>query len=238
MYIENARIYDVTIVPTRYGQELELTLELQEGEFYTHMFNMVSPIENIATLCDVVGVQSYGELINTPIRVVIPDYGHCQIIGNRTYNKWVDLEGFTFMYLTPEALDILDTHKANNREREENTMKTNYNAEYIKGFLKGQEDRLRQRRLDPDYIETLVEQSEHLIRYERDPICLEYITLTFIEKISEHFYLGLNAKKYLSQTFECIDVADINMLRARAENAIGLVVIAGCTGDYPSITNQ
>jgi hypothetical protein len=120
----------------------------------------------------------------------------------------------------------------------ENTMKTNYNAEYVKGFLKGQEGRLRQRRLDPDYIETLVEQAEYLIKSETDPICLKYITETFIEKISEHFYLGLNAKKYLSQTFEGIDVANINMLRACAENAIGLVVIAGCTGDYPSITNQ
>lgn len=118
-------------------------------------------------------------------------------------------------------------------------MKTNYNAEYVKGFLKGQEDRLRQRRLDPDYIETLVEQAEYLIKSEMDPFCLKYITETFIEKISEHFYLGLDAKKYLSQTFGGIlNVTDINMLRARAECAIGLVVIAGCTGDYPLITNQ
>ena len=117
-------------------------------------------------------------------------------------------------------------------------MKTNYNAEYIKGFLKGQEDRLRQRRLDPEYITTLVEQAVFLIRNEMAPICLKYITETFVEKISEHFYLGLNAKKYVSQTFEGVDICDCNMLRARAEYAIGLVVIAGCTGDYPSITNQ
>ena len=116
-------------------------------------------------------------------------------------------------------------------------MKTNYNAEYIKGFLKGQEDRLRQRRLDPDYIETLVEQADYIIEREVDPICLIYITETFVEKISEHFYLGLNAEKYVDQLF---DEFDVSVIRDReiAINAIGLVVIAGCTGDYPSLTNQ
>ena len=110
-------------------------------------------------------------------------------------------------------------------------MKTNYNAEYIKGFLKGQEDRLRQRRLNPDYIETLVEQAEYLITRETDTDCMKYITETFVEKISEHFYLGLNAKKYVNQVSDEYD-------REIAMRAIGLVVIAGCTGDYPSITNQ
>ena len=112
-------------------------------------------------------------------------------------------------------------------------MKTNYNAEYIKGFLKGQEDRLRQRRLDPDYIETLVEQAEYLITRETDTDCMKYITETFVEKISEHFYLGLNAKKYVNQVSD-----DDEYDREIAMRAIGIVVIAGCTGDYPSITNQ
>ena len=127
MYIENARIDDVTIVPARHGMDLELKLELQDGELYIHMFNMVTPIEDIATLCDVVGVQSYGELINTPIRVVIPDYGYLHIIGNRTYNKWVNLEGFTFMCLTPEALYFLDTLKANNRKKKKERKQKNEN---------------------------------------------------------------------------------------------------------------
>lgn len=117
-------------------------------------------------------------------------------------------------------------------------MKTNYNAEYIKGFLKGQEDRLRQRRLDPDYIETLVEQAEDLITRETDAECLKYITETFVEKISEHFYLGLDVKKYVNKTFEGICVWYTQSLQVSAMRAIGLVVMAGCTGDYPSITNQ
>lgn len=116
-------------------------------------------------------------------------------------------------------------------------MKTNYNAEYVKGFLKGQEDRLRQRRLDPDYIKTLVEQAEYLIERETNPECMKYITETFVEKISEHFYLGLNAKKYVNQLSDEFGIA-LTRDREIATNAIGLVVIAGCTGDYPSITNQ
>lgn len=116
-------------------------------------------------------------------------------------------------------------------------MKPNYYAEYIKGFLKGQEDRLRQRRLDPDYIETLVEQSAYLIEREKDPECMKYITETFVEKISEHFYLGLNAKKYVNQLSDEFGVAPLRD-REIAMSAIGNVVIAGCTGDYPLITNQ
>lgn len=110
-------------------------------------------------------------------------------------------------------------------------MKTNYNAEYIKGFLKGQEDRLRQRRLDPEYIATLVEQAEFLITRDTDADCMKYITETFVEKISEHFYLGLNVKKYVNHISDEYD-------REIAMRAIGIVVIAGCTGDYPLITNQ
>ena len=106
-------------------------------------------------------------------------------------------------------------------------MKTNC----IYAILKAYEDRLRQRRLDPDYIETLVEQADYLIEREMDAECLKYITETFVEKISEHFYLGLNVKKYVNQLSDEYD-------REIAMRAIGLVVIAGCIGDYPSITNQ
>ena len=125
-------------------------------------------------------------------------------------------------------------------------MKTNYNAGYIKGFcnagyikgfLKGQEDRLRQRRLDPDYIETLVEQADYLIGREMDADCMKYITETFVEKISEHFYLGLNAERYVNQFSDDYGIT-LAYDRELAIQAIGLVVMAGCTGDYPSITNQ
>ena len=106
-------------------------------------------------------------------------------------------------------------------------MKTNC----IYAILKAYEDRLRKRRLDPDYIETLVEQADYLIERETDTDCMKYITETFVEKISEHFYLGLNAKKYVNQVSDEYD-------REIAMRAIGIVVIAGCTSDYPSITNQ
>lgn len=101
----------------------------------------------------------------------------------------------------------------------------------IYAILKVYEDRLRQRRLDPDYIETLVEQADYLIERETDTDCMKYITETFVEKISEHFYLGLNAKKYVNQVSDEYD-------REIAMRAIGFVVIAGCTSDYPLITNQ
>lgn len=112
-------------------------------------------------------------------------------------------------------------------------MKTNC----IYAILNAYEGRLRQRRLDPDYIETLVEQADYLIDRELNAECLKYITETFVEKISEHFYLGLNAKKYVNQLS---DEFGFSLVRDReiAMRAIGLVVIAGCTGDYPLITNQ
>lgn len=112
-------------------------------------------------------------------------------------------------------------------------MKTNC----IYAILKAYEDRLRKRRLDPDYIATLVEQADYLIERELDAECLKYITETFVEKISEHFYLGLNAKKYVNQLSDAFGVALVRD-RELAMRAIGLVVIAGCTGDYPLITNQ
>lgn len=112
-------------------------------------------------------------------------------------------------------------------------MKTNC----IYAVLKTYEDRLRQRRLDPDYIKTLVEQADYLIERETDTECLKYITETFVEKISEHFYLGLNAKKYVNRLSDEFGVSPIRD-REIAIITIGRVVIAGCTVDYPSITNQ
>ncbi len=188
MYIENARICDVTIVPTsdvtivptRYGMELEITLESQDGDRYTHMFNMATPIEDIATLCDVVGVQSYGDLINTPIRVVIPDYGHCQIIGNITYNKWVDLEGFTFMYLQPEYLTI-------EKEREQKKMK-DLNKVIARPY-RMTEIRKRFDKLDLVEIDTYLDQGEYFLSKETDEDCRQYIFNTIAREIAEIAYI-------------------------------------------------
>ncbi len=188
MYIENARIYDltivpvsdVTIVPTRYWMELEITLELQDGERYTHCFNMATPIENIATLCDVVGVQSYGDLFNAPIRVVIPDYGHCQIIGNITYNKWVDLEGFTFMYLQPEYLTI-------EKEREQKKMKDLNKV--IERPYRMTEIRKRFDKLDLVEIDTYLDQGEYFLSKETDEDCRQYIFNTIAREIAEIAYI-------------------------------------------------
>ena len=188
MYIENARIYDVTIVPTsdvtivptRYGMELELKLELQDGELYIHTFNMVTPIEDIATLCDVVGVQSYGELINTPIRVVIPDYGHCQIIGNRTHNKWVDLNHFTFMYLQPGYQTIV-------KERAQKKMKDLNKV--IERPYRMTEIRKRFDKLDLVEIDTYLDQGEYFLSKETDEDCRQYIFNTIAREIAEIAYI-------------------------------------------------
>lgn len=188
MYIENARIddvtivptSDVTIVPTRYGMELELKLESQDGDLYTHTFNMVTPIEDIATLCDVVGVQSYGELIGAHIRVVIPDYGYSQIIGNVTDNKWVDLEGFTFMYLQPEYLTI-------EKERVQKKMK-DLNKVIARPY-RMTEIRKRFDKLDLVEIDTYLDQGEYFLSKETDEDCRQYIFNTIAREIAEIAYI-------------------------------------------------
>lgn len=188
MYIENARIddvtivptSDVTIVPTRYGMELELKLESQDGDLYIHTFNMVTPIEDIATLCDVVGVQSYGELINTPIRVVVPDYGYTQIIGNATDNKWVDLEGFTFMYLQPGCLTI-------EKERVQKKMK-DLNKVIARPY-RMTEIRKRFDKLDLVEIDTYLDQGEYFLSKESDEDCRQYIFNTIAREIAEIAYI-------------------------------------------------
>ena len=216
MAIKTARIVNVILEPKGGGYGFGLELDLYDGtQYFTPYRNITN--EDLHTLCDVAGVSSGEQLKNTLIRVVIPDYGPIQIIGSRMENKWLDVQRFTGMHLK---------HRKQ-REREETKMKTNC----IYAILKAYEDRLRQRRLDPDYITTLVEQADYLIEREMDAECLKYITETFVEKISEHFYLGLNVKKYVNQLSDEYD-------REIAMRAIGLVVIAGCTGDYPLITNQ
>ena len=188
MYIENARIddvtivptSDVTIVPTRYGMELELKLESQDGDLYIHTFNMVTPIEDIATLCDVVGVQSYGELINTPIRVVIPDYGYSHIIGNRTQNKWVDLNHFTFMYLQPGYQTIV-------KERAQKKMK-DLNKVIARPY-RMTEIRKRFDKLDLVEIDTYLDQGEYFLSKETDEDCRQYIFNTIAREIAEIAYI-------------------------------------------------
>lgn len=180
MYIENARIVDVTIGPKRYGVDLELKLELQDGELYTHTFIMATPIEDRDTLFDVVGVSSWGQLTNKPIRVVIPDYGHIQIIGNRTYNKWVDLERFTFMYLQPE---LLTTEK----ERKQKKMK-DLNKVIARPY-RMTEIRKRFDKLDLVEIDTYLDQGEYFLSKETDEDCRQYIFNTIAREIAEVAYI-------------------------------------------------
>lgn len=193
MYIENARIddvtivptSDVTIVPTRYGMEFELKLELQEGELYTHRFNMVTPIEDIATLCDVVGVQSYDELINTPIRVWVPDYGNIQIIGNATDNKWLHLEQFNRMILQP-GVGLLYTED-NEKERVQKKMK-DLNKVIARPY-RMTEIRKRFDKLDLVEIDTYLDQGEYFLSKESDEDCRQYIFNTIAREIAEIAYI-------------------------------------------------
>lgn len=188
MYIENARIVgvtiiptrDITIVPTRYGVELELKLELQDGELYIHTFNMATPIEDRDTLFDVVGVSSWGQLTNAPIRVVIPDYGFIQIIGNATSNKWVDLEQFTFMYLQPE---LLTTEKERVRKKMKDLNKV------IARPYRMTEIRKRFDKLDLVEIDTYIDQGEYFLSKESDEECRQYIFNTIAREIAEIAYI-------------------------------------------------
>lgn len=180
MYIENARIVDVIIGPKRYWVELELTLESQDDDLYIHTFNMATPIEDRDTLFDVVGVSSWGQLKNAPIRVVIPDYGHAHIIGNVTDNKWVDLEGFTLMYAQPE---LLTTEKERTRKKMKDLNKV------IARPYRMTEIRKRFDKLDLVEIDTYLDQGEYFLSKESDEDCRQYIFNTIAREIAEIAYI-------------------------------------------------
>lgn len=188
MYIEKARIddvtivpvSDVTIVPTSFWLELELKLELEDGEHYTTSPKMVTPVEDIATLCDVVGVQSYGELIGAHIRV-LRDYSNViHIIGNRTHNKWVDLNHFTFMYLQPGYQTIV-------KERAQKKMK-DLNKVIARPY-RMTEIRKRFDKLDLVEIDTYLDQGEYFLSKETDEDCRQYIFSTIAREIAEIAYI-------------------------------------------------
>ena len=193
MYIENARIVDVTIVPTvdvtiappRYGMELELKLELQDGDQYIKTFNMVTPIEDIATLCDVVGVQSYGDLIGALIRVLVPDYGNIQIIGNATDNKWLHLEHFDRMSLQPGVGSLYT--EDNEKERVQKKMK-DLNKVIARPY-RMTEIRKRFDKLDLVEIDTYLDQGEYFLSKESDEDCRQYIFNTIAREIAEIAYI-------------------------------------------------
>ncbi len=198
MYIENARIddvtivptSDVTIVPTRYGMELEITLELQDGDRYTYTFNMVTPIEDIATLCDVVGVQSYGELIGARIRVWAPDYENIQIIGNATdNNKWLHLKQFNRMILH-SSIGLLYT--GDEKDRKSITRKVIRMKDLNKVIerpYRMTEIRKRFDKLDLVEIDTYLDQGEYFLSKETDEDCRQYIFNTIAREIAEIAYI-------------------------------------------------
>lgn len=198
MHIENARICDVTIVPTsdvtivptRYGMELELKLALQEG-YYTKTFNMVTPIEDLATLCDVVGVQSYGDLIGARIRVWVPDYGNIQIIGNETDNKWLHLEHFNRMCLQP-GVGLLYTGDKKDRTRvkiERKAIGMKDLNKVIERPYRMTEIRKRFDKLDLVEIDTYLDQGEYFLSKESDEDCRQYIFNTIAREIAEIAYI-------------------------------------------------
>lgn len=223
MEIKDARIVTAFLKKKGDLYEFLFDIDLYDGRRYVAPYLLITH-EELCTFFDVVGVRSGVPVRNTPIRVLVDDKGEVLLYGNSMDNKWVDLKRFEIMRIKEET--VVPNTEDNEKERKQK-MKT----KHIYAILKVYEDRLRQRRLDPDYITTLVEQADYLIGRETDTDCMKYITETFVEKISEHFYLGLNAKKYVNQVSD-----EYN--REIAMRAIGLVVIAGCTGDYPLITNQ
>lgn len=234
MEIKDARIVATYIKKRGDMYEFLLDIDLYDGRRHLGPFLLITH-EELCTFLDVVGVRFGAPVKNIPIRILTDDTGKVLLFGNSMDNKWVGLKRFEIKRIKGETVV---PYTEDEKRKVEKTMKTNDNAEYIYRILKDYEDKLRQRRLDPDYIATLVEQAEYLIYREEDVDCMCYITETFVEKISEHFYLGLDVKKYVNLLTEDIGVLNIGERRELAMRAIGLVVLSGCTGAYPSITNQ
>lgn len=198
MYIEKARIddvtivpvSDVTIVPTSFWLELELKLELEDGEHYTTSPKMVTPIEDIATLCDVVGVQSYGELIGARIRVWVPDYENIQIIGNATDdNKWLHLKQFNRMILQSEIGLLYTGDKKDRKSITRKVIRMKDLNKVIARPYRMTEIRKRFDKLDLVEIDTYLDQGEYFLSKETDEDCRQYIFNTIAREIAEIAYI-------------------------------------------------
>jgi hypothetical protein len=113
-------------------------------------------------------------------------------------------------------------------------MKTNYNAEYIKGLVGGYWDEHRPWGYDREGFITYVDQTMHLIGRESDLECMKYICRKFSRDLTDFFYLIMNNDKYIDQLDEYSE-SPVEELREFATTLMCNIVIAGSTDDFSSI---
>lgn len=179
MQIKIARIVNVILEPkgAEYGFGLEL--DLYYGTRYLLPYRIITS-EDRHTLCDVVGVSWGYQLKNTVIRVLVDEFDKVILIGNLSYNKWVDLERFTLTYLQPECL-------TNEKERVQKKMK-DLNKVIARPY-RMTEIRKRFDKLDLVEIDTYLDQGEYFLSKETDEDCRQYIFNTIAREIAEIAYI-------------------------------------------------
>lgn len=179
MQIKIARIVNVILEPkgAEYGFGLEL--DLYYGTRYLSPYRIITS-EDRHTLCDVVGVSWGYQLKNTVIRVLVDEFDKVILIGNLSYNKWVDLERFTLTYLQPEYLTI---------EKERTRKKMKDLNKVIARPYRMTEIRKRFDKLDLVEIDTYLDQGEYFLSKESDEDCRQYIFNTIAREIAEIAYI-------------------------------------------------
>lgn len=179
MQIKIARIVNVILEPkgAEYGFGLEL--DLYYGTRYLLPYRIITS-EDWHTLCDVVGVSWGYQLKNTVIRVLVGEFDKVILIGNLSYNKWVDLERFTLTYLQPEYLTI---------EKERTRKKMKDLNKVIARPYRMTEIRKRFDKLDLVEIDTYLDQGEYFLSKETDEDCRQYIFNTIAREIAEIAYI-------------------------------------------------
>lgn len=179
MQIKIARIVNVILEPkgAEYGFGLEL--DLYYGTRYLLPYRIITS-EDRHTLCDVVGVSWGYQLKNTVIRVLVDEFDKVILIGNLSYNKWVDLERFTLTYLQPEYLTI---------EKERTRKKMKDLNKVIARPYRMTEIRKRFDKLDLVEIDTYLDQGEYFLSKETDEDCRQYIFNTIAREIAEIAYI-------------------------------------------------
>ena len=113
-------------------------------------------------------------------------------------------------------------------------MKTNYNAEHIKGLVGDYWDEHKPWGYDREGFIANVEQTMHLIGRESDLECMKYICRKFSYELTEFFYLIMNNDKYIDQLDEYSE-SSVEELREFATTLMCNLIIAGATEDVSSI---
>lgn len=188
MEIKDARIVNV-ISETKGGLwGFGLELDLYDGTRYFTPYSNATH-EDLCTFFDVVGVRLGDPLKNTLIRVLVDEYDKVILIGNRTYNKWVDLKWFIVRYLNPGVEDLILEHVKLTNEKERTQKKMKDLNKVIARPYRMTEIRKRFDKLDLVEIDTYLDQGEYFLSKETDEDCRQYIFNTIAREIAEIAYI-------------------------------------------------